>query len=131
MVIPLPPLAAFRADRDQAAQPCADEGVWLQVALLAHRAAALPPHERAPHHTTLRGLHVQATGDVVDTLIESAIRMEDAAYFHLALSTLDAALRQMPTADVDRRGLATAYQARVLRHLGEAKCAHDRHSAVL
>jgi len=131
MVIPLSPLDAFRADRDQAPEPSADEGVWLQVALLAHRAAALPPHERAPYLSTIRGLQPAASGDVCDVVIEAALQMEDGAYFHLALSTLDAALRLMSLADIDRRGMATAYQARVLRQLDEPEAALDKYNSVI
>ena len=131
MVIPLPPLDAFRADRDQAPEPSAEEGVWLQVALLGHRAAALPPHERTPYLSTIRGLQPAASGDICDVIIATAIQMEDAAYFHLALSTLDAALRLLSLAEVDRRGMATAYQARVLRQLNQPEAALDRYNAVI
>lgn len=131
MVIPLSPLDAFRADRDQVPEPSADEGAWLQVALLAHRAAALPPHERAPYLSTIRGLQPAASGDVCDVVIATALQMEDAAYFQLALSTLDAALRLLSLADIDRRGTATAYQARVLRQLNEPAAALDKYNSVI
>jgi len=104
--------------------------VWLQVALLAHRAAALPPHERAPHLATIRGLLPGGSGDIFDAIIGCALRMEDAARLQLGISTLDAVMHLCPANNVVVRGRALAYQARLIRHLGELAESETRYRAV-
>jgi tetratricopeptide (TPR) repeat protein len=129
MVIPLPPLEAFRADRKQATRPIADDATWLQVAILAYRAASLPAPERAPHLATIRTLGA-TDGDVYDLLIARAVEMEFASSLRLALSVYDATIRLLPSDDVERRGRLLAYQGRALRQMGELDCAAARYQSV-
>ena len=130
MAIPLPPLDAFRADRAHSAQPTADEGAWLQVALLAHRAAALPVSERGAHLEQASALLPGTPqGDAAEKVIAAALQMEDATRLHLALSTLDGALRLLGETEFERRGRVLAYQGRVLRQLGDIASAEARYQA--
>lgn len=130
MAIPLPPLDAFRADRAHSAQPTAGEGAWLQVALLAHRAGALPASERTAHLEQASALLPGAPqGDAAEKVIAAALQMEDATRLHLALSTLDGALRLLSETDVERRGRVLSYQGRVLRQLGDVASAEARYQA--
>lgn len=130
MVIPLPPLDALRADRASETQASPQEGVWLQIAILSHRAASLPGDVREAHLDRIRTLvGAPPGGEAVEAMIDAAIQMEDAARFHMALSTLDAALRTTPDDEIERRGRILAYQGRVLRQLGATTEAEERYRA--
>lgn len=131
MLIPLPPLEALRADRARAAQPMPEEGVWLQVAVLVHRAAALPVDARAAHLEAAGALAEPETkGDPVEAVIGCAMRMQDATRLHLSLSTLDGISRLLPDAQAERRGRVVSFQGRVLRQLGDLDAARARYEAV-
>ena len=130
MLIPLPPLEALRADRARAAQPMPEEGVWLQVAVLVHRAAAMPVSARAGHLEAAAALAAPETpGSPSEAVIGCATRMEDATRFNLALSTLDGVSRVTPSVEVERRGRVLAYQGRIFRQLGDAEAALARYRA--